>query len=347
MAPATNLGAASPVTIGAPGLPAPARPNDSDKDDKASASASPASTMERKITNDAVAYIRSLAELRGRDADWAELAVREAASLSAQAALEHGVIDLIATDVNHLLEQLHGREVSTAAGPRVLDTQALERFDVERDWRTEFLAIITNPNVAYLLMLAGIYGLLIEFYNPGVGLPGVVGAISLFLALYAFQMLPVSYAGLALMLLGLALMVAEALSPSFGVLGMGGLVAFAFGSILLMDTELPAYQIAWPVIAAFTALSGLLCCLVLAMALRARRQTVVSGTGALVGRRAQVLETTQTGYRVRVEGEIWTAACDQPLQPGDLAQVVAVTGLRLTLAPDDTPSPGAPPDSRP
>ncbi len=342
MAPATNLGAASPVQIGAPGLPTPQAPQPSappaGSDDQPAAdkgSAPPedsATTMRRKVFNDASAYIQGLAELHGRNVEWAVKAVREAASISAEKALELGVIDLVAVDVDDLLRQLDGRVVKVRNLDYPLATAGLPVRRVEPDWRHEFLVIITNPNIAYILMLMGVYGLLLEFYNPGVGLPGVVGAISLLVALYAFQLLPISYIGLALIVLGIALMSMEALSPSFGVFGIGGAVAFAVGSVMLMDSDLPGYQIAVPIIAAFTLLSLLLSVVVLAMALRARNSRVVSGDAVLVGQHGVAIEAFQGQGRITVQGEIWNACCDAALKEGDEVAIDGVENLTLKVS---------------
>lgn len=334
MAPGTNLGAATPVQMGSPGMPGSDKPrgDGEEADDPGEGSApQPATAMERKIVNDAVAYIRGLAELRGRNADWAARAVREGASLPASAALEAGVIDLVAGSRSELLEALDGREVEVGEERITLATgnRALHEHPV--DWRSEFLAVITNPNIAYLLMLAGIYGLLIEFYNPGIGLPGVVGAVSLLLAMYAFQVLPVSYAGLGLILLGIALMAAEAFAPSFGILGLGGIVAFVVGSIMLMDTELPAYQIALPMIVAITVFSAGLLIFALGMLARSRRRGLVSGAEHLPGQRAVVQRSDGRETYVLLEGELWQARCDGPLAPGEEVEVTAVDGLTVEV----------------
>ncbi|HBL54488.1 MAG TPA: serine protease, partial [Deltaproteobacteria bacterium] len=235
MAPGTNLGAATPVQLGA--SPVPEVPDSSADNSSSSGS----SAMERKIINDAEAYLRSLAQLRGRNVEWTVQAVREGASLSAEDALQKNVIDLIAAHVPDLLAQLDGREIQLIHEKQVLHTAGLTVKRIEPDWRNELLSLITNPNVAYVLMLIGIYGLIFEFATPGTLLPGIVGVVSLVLSLYAFQVLPISYAGLALMLLGLALMIAEAFAPSFGILGIGGGLAFIVGSIFLMDTNAPGY----------------------------------------------------------------------------------------------------------
>ena len=350
MAPGTNLGAATPVQVGAPGLPSvPSAPQPAGDEQPAGdapdqgeqgeqgagegrAPAQSGSAMENKMVNDAVAYIRSLAQLRGRNGDWAEQAVREGASLSAADALQQGVIELIVDDVAELLRAADGRDVSIDNGVVALDTEGLAVYTHPVDWRSEFLAVITNPNVAYILMLVGVYGLLLEFYNPGVGLPGVLGGISLLLALYAFQALPVSYAGMALILLGIGLMTAEAFAPSFGILGLGGIAAFVFGSIMLMDTQLPAYQIALPIILAFAAFSVGLLVFALGLILRARRSAVVSGIEHLLGCEA-VVESVDGGVvRVRMDGELWQADCDQPLGVADKVVVDAIDGLTLRVS---------------
>lgn len=324
MAPGTNLGAATPVQIGAPAMPGK---------EGAEEGASPqaAGAMERKIINDAVAYLQSLAQLRGRNADWAEEAVRSGASLSAEDALELKVIDLMAESTEDLLVQLHGLEVLVSGQVHILETRGLALNVQEIDWRSEFLGVITNPNIAYMLMLIGIYGLIIEFSNPGLAVPGIVGAVSLLLALYAFQLLPVSYAGLGLMVLGIALMTAEAFAPSFGVLGLGGIIAFVIGSIMLMETDLPGYRIAMPVIVAFALFNVGLLVFALGVLLKARRQKLVSGLGHLQGLNV-VVESLQGGRaRVRADGELWHAECDQNLAEGDTVIVQGVDGLTLKV----------------
>lgn len=325
MAPATNLGAATPVSLG--GGPASAdAPEDTPAEPTGSGSA-----MQRKIINDAVAYIRGLAELRGRNADWAEQAVRQGSSLSASAALDQQVIDLIATDLDALLRQLQGREVNMGPRVQVLDLVQAPRHVYLPDWRNEFLAIITNPNVAYLLMLIGIYGLIFEFSNPGFGVPGVLGVISLLIALYAFQVLPVSYAGLGLMLLGIGLIVAEAFAPSFGILGIGGAIAFIVGSIMLMDTELPAYRIAWPVIIALGLSTAVVAFAVVGMALRARHRPQRLGVDAAQGQEL-VVECVQAEQpMVRFESELWPVRCNRSLVAGDRVRVTGSAGLHLMV----------------
>ena len=358
MAPATNLGAATPVQVGgSPGLPdipepdgdnKPKKPADggsaSDEDSEAdsdageadnqpAASPTPSNSqaMRNKVVNDARAYIRGLAELRGRNSEWAEQAVTEGASLTASEAVERNVIDLVAEDLSTLLEEVHGREVALAESTVTLNTAGASVNVVEPDWRTRFLGVITNPSVAYILMMVGIYGLILEFSNPGLGAGGIVGAICLLLALYALQLLPISYSALGLMLLGLGLMVAEAFSPSFGILGLGGIVAFIVGSIMLMDTDVPGFQIALPLILSVAAVSAGLLIMVVGMLLKTRRRAVVSGADTMVGQSVAVVAVHHGKAMVRVQGEMWQALCDQPLAVGDRVTVQRVSGLQLEV----------------
>ena len=326
MAPGTNLGAATPVQMGGPGVSAPAA-----LDPNAVTTPLAGTAMERKIINDAVAYLQSLAQLRGRNGDWAERAVREGASLPAEDALALGVIDYVAPSRDELLAAINGTEVVVGDSAVVMETVGVDVYEHPVDWRSEFLAIITNPNMAYVLMLIGIYGLIIEFYNPGIGLPGIVGAVSLLLAMYAFQVLPISYAGLGLILLGIALMTAEAFAPSFGLLGLGGVVAFVIGSIMLMDTDLPGYQIAMPMIAAFTLFSVAVLVVALGLIMRARRSALVSGIEHLVGATGEVESLTGGVAWVRLDGELWEAHSESSLSPSDEVVVDAIDGVTLQV----------------
>ncbi|MFQ5954384.1 MAG: nodulation protein NfeD [Kiloniellales bacterium] len=338
MSPGTNLGAATPVRVGGPpGMPGqPERPKDEgkDEDDDQGDKAPPSGdAMERKVINDAVAYIRSLAYMRGRNADWAEKAVREAVSLPADDALKEGVIELVADDLDDLMAQLDGRRVKIGGEERVLETAGLDLVEFAPDWRSQFLSVITNPNVAYILMLVGIYGIIFEFWNPGFLLPGVLGGISLLLALGAFSVLPINFAGLALLLLGLGLLVAEAFTPSFGTLGIGGLVAFVLGSIFLFDTEVPELSISWPLVAVASATTGAFLLFVVGAAFKARDRPVVSGRADMIGDRAQVVEWTGEGGRVRFRGELWNARAAATLSPGRRVRVSGVDGLTLIVEP--------------
>lgn len=331
MAPGTNLGAATPIQMGSPGQPtAPG-----DEGDKGNGAQDKGGAMERKLVNDATAYIESLAQLRGRNAEWAAKAVREGASLSAEDALQQDVINIVAPSLDDLLRQLNGVEVTMDQGVTTLHTEGLTVYRHPVDWRSEFLAVITNPNVAYVLMLVGIYGLILEFYNPGIGVPGVVGAVSLVLALYAFHVLPVSYAGLALIVLGIALMTAEAFAPSFGILGLGGIVAFVVGSIMLMDTDLPGYQIAMPMILALAAFSAGLLIFALGLLVRARKSQVVTGLDHLLGATAEVESVNGGVAWVRLDGELWETACKDSLQVDDVVSVDEIEGVTLQVSKQD------------
>jgi len=335
MAPATNLGAATPVQIGG-GLPLPKAPGKKDESEDKSKTDEKKRipTIADKAVNDAVAYIRSLAQMRGRNADWAEKAVREAASLSAEEALKEGVIDLIADDVDDLLAKLDGREVMVLGQTRRLQTSGLKLEAIEPDWRTRLLGIITNPNVAYVLMLIGIYGLILEFYSPGVLVPGVIGAICLLVALYAFQMLPINYAGFALILLGLALMTAEAFAPSFGVLGIGGTAAFVIGSIMLLETDVPGFGISWTLIGSIAAVSAGFFIFVMMMLVKSRRRPVVSGPEEMVGSTGQVIDWDGHSGTVRVHGEVWKARAAKALDAGRPVRVEKIDGLTLVVQPE-------------
>lgn len=328
MAPGTNLGAATPVSL-------IELPKDQNNEESEATEVKPASAKESKLINDAAAYIRGLARLRERNAEWAELAVREAASLSAREALEQHVIDLLAGNLEELKQKLDGREVQLTMGSRTLNTKTVILDPLEPDWQSELLSIISNPNVAYILMLLGIYGLIYEFANPGAIVPGTAGAIALLLALYAFHVLPVNYAGVALILLGLALMVAEAFVPSFGALGIGGVAAFVFGSLILIDTDLPGYGISLPLIVTLAVATALLLVIVVGMALKSRKRPIVSGREQMQGAEGKVLEDFSGEGKIRVHGEVWSARSDQPLHRNQSVRVTGRNGLVLTVTPTD------------
>lgn len=335
MAPGTNLGAATPVQIGGagakPGAQEPSPDKQAPRDDQ--------DAMARKQVNDAAAYIRGLAQLRGRNAEWAEQAVREAVSVPATEALRLKVIDQIASDLPDLLRQLDGKSLVAAGEPRQLHTRGAMLVEHAPDWRTRLLAVITNPSVALILIMIGIYGLLFEFMSPGSGVGGVVGGICLLLALYALQLLPVSYAGVALIVLGVAFMVAEAFLPSFGVVGFGGIVAFVVGAVILMDTDVPGYGIPLPLIVTLAALSALLLGGVLGMALKARKRALASGDAVLVGSLVivtDVLPGNPCHGSAQAQGEQWQVQCATPLQPGQHVQVVARRGVLLDVSAPPT-----------
>ncbi|MGM0541721.1 MAG: NfeD family protein [Pseudomonadota bacterium] len=332
MAPGTNVGAATPVQI--EGISPPSPKIKKDNDQPGSDASEDAS--KKKVINDAVAYIKGLAQLHGRNQQWAEKAVREAASLPASEALKLNVIDLIATSTDDLLNQLDGREVVVYGQKRTLNTADASIIQIVPDWRSRLLSVITNPNVAYILMLIGIYGLLLEFYNPGGILPGTIGAISLLLALYAFQLLPINYAGMALILLGIALMIGEAFEPSFGVLGIGGVIAFVIGSIILIDTDTPGYGIDLSIIITFALISALVFIVVVGLALKSRRRPIVSGMEELIGAKATVVNDFDHQGTVTIHSEHWQALSDTPLHQNQQVKITGIQGLTLTVEPFDS-----------
>jgi membrane-bound serine protease (ClpP class) len=338
MAPATNLGAATPVQIGAPATP-PRKPA-SGEEPSGKEWPGHADAMSAKQINDAAAYIRGLAQLRGRNAQWAEQAVRDAVSLSAAEAVAQQVVDLIAQDVPDLLRKLDGREVRLPDTALRLRTEGVAIETVEPGWRNRVLGVITNPSVALVLMMIGVYGLFFEFSNPGGVLPGIAGAICLMLALFAFHLLPVTYTGLGLILLGLALMIAEGFAPSFGALGIGGTVSFVLGAVFLIDSEAPGFGIPLALIVTLALTSAAILFLVAGMAARARRQPVVSGREALVGSTGEVIESNGPEGWARVQGENWRVCSAQAMQPGQAVRVVGVRGLTLEVLPDDSKQTG-------
>ena len=347
MAPATNIGSSTPVSIGGEGgspFPIPGAPDpvggeddgedteaddaeDGDGEDAPADVPQSGTAMERKVVNDAVSYIKGLAELRGRNVEWAEATVREASNLTASEALALNVIDIVADDLSSLLADVNGRTVNAAGMDVVIDTTEANIEFIEPDWRYELLGVITDPNVAYILLMIGIYGLILEFYNPGMGIGAVVGVICLLLGAFALQMLPINYAGLALLIVGIGLLAAEAFSPSFGVFGVGGVIAFVIGSIILMDTDLPGYQISYPIIAAFAFVSVGVAVFALGAALRARKARSATGKESMIGGRAEVIDDFEGEGRVRAFGEVWQARGEEPLEKGDRVEIVGVDGV--------------------
>lgn len=373
MAPSTTLGAATPVQMGgAPGQPQPGQPPGQQPDQQRGAGSAsgdagensdqessdekpagdaerkgagkesdsqapkPGSAMERKVINDSVAYIRGLANRYGRNADWAEKAVREAATLTAREALEENVIDIVAKNPEDLIAQLAGRKVQLESGEVTVqeDIAELPVREFEPDWRNELLALITNPQVAYILLLVGIYGLIFEGYNPGALVPGIVGVICLLLAFYALQVLPINYAGLALIIVGALLIVAEVFMPSFGALGIGGVIALVIGSVMLIDSDVPGMQVSRKLIGAIAGVSGLAMLGLLMAVGRSLRKPRVAIDHAMVGRTATVRSVEKDEVLVMIGGEIWSAHCDTELVPGQQVKVIAEQGLWLQVEPE-------------
>lgn len=383
MAPATSLGAATPVSLGGGGpdiVPGDAQrdptagqsgrePSDNKPLDSRTDGALPPeprsddsqsakdNAMSHKVINDAAAYLRSLAELRGRNTEFAERAVRQAATMTAEQALREGVVEIIAADIDNLLAQADGRQVQLRSGAVTLDTAGRPVTTIEPDWRFSLLSVLTSPTVAYLLLLAGVFGLIFEALSPGAILPGVVGAICLLLALYALQVLPVNYAGVALIVLGIALMAAELAVPTFGVLGIGGLIALIVGSVMLFDTEVPGFGVPGQLIIGIGVASALAFAGVLWLALRARDKPVTTGRSELLEHPATAVEDFTGHGRVRIRGEVWQARSSTPVVRGQVLQVLAIDGLVLRVAAFDStttpttnpattphkPDPGAPP----
>ncbi len=343
MAPATNTGSATPVSLGGQPTPSPFSPPaaedepEGDGEEESAPPPPPGSAMERKVLNDSIAYIRGLADLRGRNAQWAEAAVREAANITASDALEKNVIDFVAQDIDDLLRQVNGLKVELERGSVQLQTDGMRIERVDPDWRTRLLETVTRPEVAYLLLLVGLYGLLFEGYNPGALVPGVVGAICLLIAAYALQVLPVNFAGLGLIALGIALMVAEAFAPSFGILGIGGLAAFVFGSVILMGSGVPGFDAPVGFIAGAAIVGGGLTLLLVWSALRAHRKPTVSGVEHMLGQLVVAdgdFDAEGSGT-VHIEGEFWSARTEAggQVRAGEPVRVTGIEGLKLIVAP--------------
>ena len=340
MAPATNLGAATPVQIGGQQDDGDSKPGGKEKDgkeEKKGERGGKKNALTAKQIEDAAAYIRSLAQLRGRNAKWGEQAVRDAVSLSATDALKAKVVDLVAEDTADLLKKLDGRAITVQGVERKLQTAGAQTVAIEPDWRTRLLAVIANPSVAVILMMIGIYGLIFEFSNPGFVVPGVVGAMCVLLAFYAFQLLPVNYAGVALILLGIALLVAEAFAPSFGALGIGGVAALTFGLVVFVDPETAGgYAPSLTFIAVLAAVASAIMLATVLFALRARHRPVVSGVEDLLGARGEVLSDFEGEGYVRVRGESWRALAAGPLAAGRKVRVTGIDGLTLKVEPELT-----------
>ncbi|CZI38160.1 TPA: nodulation protein NfeD [Legionella pneumophila subsp. pneumophila] len=322
MAPGTQMGAASPVSLGT-GF------SEDEKEEKKS-------TMETKVTHDAVATIRSLAQLRGRDPDFAEKAVTEGKSITANEALSKGVVNYIAKNRDDLLSQIHGIKVSQNNKIITINTESPDIQVINPDWRTRFLSVITNPTVAYLLLLLGIYGIFFELVNPGYVLPGVVGAVSMLFALYALQLLPINYAGLGLIILGILFVIAEAFTPSFGALGVGGTVSFILGSIMLMNTEHLVFQIAWSAIWAMAVLNILIFVLVLGMLIKSRNQKIRHGLETLVGAKGRALGDINLEGQAVIKGEIWNVHARSPIAANKSIKVTRASGLLLEVEEDQS-----------
>lgn len=328
MAPATNLGAATPIQIG--GLSRDTGPEEkSDSPEEKKNKLPTPSALERKIVNDAAAYIRSLAHRHGRNAEWADQAVREAVSLTAQEALELNVIDILADNLEDLLQKVDGREVTMESGSRTITAGKLEIIRIQQTVKNKILSVIGDPNVAYILMLLGIYGLIYELANPGFFLPGVIGGISLLLAFYAFQILPINYSGLALIILGILFLVGEAFMPSFGSLGIGGIIAFTAGSLILVDEE--TLRISIPLIAGTSLTSAAFIILLMGRLVTLRKGKIRTGREALIGMTGEAANDFEGSGRIWLSGESWKVKTTGKVKRGDLLKVTEQRGLELTV----------------
>jgi membrane-bound serine protease (ClpP class) len=340
MAPGTNLGAATPVAIGVGGGGGEDKDTKSGKSEgKDGETKQSPPTLEIKAMNDAIAYIRSLADLRGRNAEWAERAVREAASLSSTEAAAQNVIDFVAPDIESLLRQADGRRTSVAGMPTTLSTRGLTPSELAPDWRTQILSVITDPNLALIFMMVGIYGLIFEFMSPGAVFPGIAGAVSLLIGLYALAVLPVTIAGVALILLGIGLLIAEAFMPTIGAFAVGGVIAFVVGAAILIDPDAVGFEINWVVVAGMAAVSLGLSAVVLRLAVKSRNRPVVTGAEEMIGLVGTVEDWSGTRGHVFVRGESWNAVSAVPLSAGALVRVTRVDGLTLTVAPANAGNP--------
>lgn len=332
MAPGTNLGAATPVAIGIGG--GGEEKDNTGKSDKDGEAKQTPPTVEIKAMNDAIAYIRSLADLRGRNAEWAERAVREAASLSSTQAAAENVIDFTAPDIESLLRQADGRRVSVAGMPMTLATHDLTPSELAPDWRTQILSVITDPNVALIFMMIGIYGLIFEFMSPGAFVPGIAGAVSLLIGLYALAVLPVNIAGVALIILGIGLLITEAFMPTIGAFAVGGVIAFVVGAAILIDPDQVGFQINWAVVAGMAAAGAAMSAVVLRLAMKSRSRPVVTGQEQMIGMVGTIEDWSGTRGHIFVRGESWNAVSALPLSAGALVRVTRVDGLTLTVVPE-------------
>jgi membrane-bound serine protease (ClpP class) len=345
MAPGTNLGAATPVTLGGKSIPSMPNSTATDHDvDQVSPNSAPTpatgDTMTHKMVNDAEAYLRSLAQLHGRNAAWVTQAVRDSASLSAEEAFAQGIIDVIATHIDELLKKINNRQIKVLGLEQRLNTTGLEQKVYEPDWRNRLIAILTDPNIAYILMLLGFYGLFFELANPGAILPGVIGGICMLLALFAFQVLPVNYAGIALILLGISFMVGEAFIPSFGILGIGGLIAFIIGSLILIDADVPDYTVSRPLIGGLGIVSVVFFFWVLRVFFKLRSRPTTTGKEEMIGQEGECISDEGEALQIRVRGEIWQARAPTVIRRGQTVKVIGLKGLTLQVEPlDNLPKP--------
>lgn len=344
MAPTTHLGAATPVSLTGDSVTPQSEDEEADEetasddesaadDAESEAEPRPGTSMERKVLNDAIAYIRGLAERHGRNADWAEDAVRDAATLTAGEALEQNVIEFIADDHAALLEMIDGHEIEVDGETVALETSSVVIEEFEASWRIKILQAVASPEIVLILGMIGLYGLMYEGWNPGAILPGVVGIICLLLAAYGLQVLPVNYAGLALIIVGLALMTAEAFAPSFGALGLGGIAAFVFGAIMMFDSGIPGFGISLTFVISIAILAALLVVWLVSYVLKLRRRGAVSGKGSIIGGVGVAMSDFAGDGKVWLEGEAWAARSNVPVTKDQEVIVKNLIGLTLEIEP--------------
>ena len=340
MAPTTHLGAATPVSLMGEDLsPGDAAPEETGADEETESDeteptpGAPDSAMERKVLNDSISYIRGLAEAHGRNADWAEDAVRNAATLTATEALDQNVIDLIADNRAELLQAINGREVRVKNEAFTIDSEGLVVEKLEPNWRLKILNTIASPEIAILLLMIGLYGLLFEGYNPGAIIPGVAGVICLLLAAYALQVLPVNYAGLALIVVGMILIIAEAFVPSFGALGLGGITAVIFGSIMMFDSGIPGFGISISFVIGMALIAGIFLFWLVSYLLKLRKRGPISGRESIIGGIATATESFTGDGHVWLESESWAARSAAPIEKNQKVRVRAMNGLVLEIEP--------------
>jgi membrane-bound serine protease (ClpP class) len=319
MTPGTNLGAAHPVAISPQGIGGGEEKKGDD-------------TMMEKATEDAAAYIRSIAKKRNRNIEWAEKAVRESVSATAEEALELGIIDLIVSTVDELLEKIHGMEVELPQGSKKLDTKNAAREKIPMSFREELLKLISNPNIAYILFIVGLYGLIFEIRSPGAIIPGLLGALCLILAFYSFSVLPINYTGVALIILGIAMFVMEVLTPTYGPLTIGGIISMFIGSMMLINTDATFLQISKPLIFAAVGTTAAFLIFALGAAIKAMKRKPTTGKEGLTGAIGKtVSKINPKGGKVFVRGEYWNAVSDKKIKKDTEVEVLEVNGLKIKV----------------
>ncbi len=312
MAPGTNIGAAHPVSM------------QGEQD----------SIMNEKATNDAAAFIRTISEKRNRNVEWAEDAVRKSLSITETEALKERVIDTIAISIQDLLEKIHGKEISLASGEKVLDTKNAEVINIDMNFKQKILSLLSDPNIAYILFMIGLYGIMFELYNPGAIFPGVIGGISLILAFYSLHTLPVNYAGLALIIFAVILFIAEIKVVSYGLLTVGGVISLILGSIMLIDTEstLEVFKISWKVILVIVLITTAFFMFAIGFGIKAQSRKPTTGVEGIIGEIGETISNLEPAGQIRVHGELWNAeSLDGFISQGTKVKVAQISNLKLKV----------------